>query len=391
MPKIPHVYYDKATGSYYAVASFGFDIVTGKRLQKKKRGFKTQAEAKKWYEDFMCNHSNSAITRNSTMNFSVFLENFFIPDYKRKVSARTFDTLVPKIKRLDYFMDFKLIDIATVHVKKWHVLLFEQGLSNNYIRALHQILQQIFDLAVTLGLLSQNVAKIIGNVKKEPPKVDFWTKEEFEKFINTFDKKSIFEHVKFITFYFFFMTGLRISELQALEWKDINWQEKYVIINKSMYYINHNNWYINRTKTRSSVRLIYLDDVTVELLKNWKSEQQKLGRISFVFSYNGLPLVKSTLKRTLEIHSKIAGIKSIRIHDLRHSHASFLLSLGMNDLEIQNRLGHADINTTLGTYSHLRPNAMKEVAKKLNGTLSLDSSDKYIPKFNGNQYIKKVE
>ena len=70
-------------------------------------------------------------------------------------------------------------------------------------------------------------------------------------------------------------------------------------------------------------------------------------------------------------HGKMAGVKSIRIHDLRHSHASLLLSLGMNDLELKNRLGHADIQTTLGVYSHLRPSAMKEVADKLEGVISL--------------------
>ena len=59
-------------------------------------------------------------------------------------------------------------------------------------------------------------------------------------------------------------------------------------------------------------------------------------------------------------HGEIAGVKNIRIHDLRHSHASLLLSLGMNDLELKNRLGHADIQTTLGVYSHLRPSAISK-------------------------------
>nr|WP_081601030.1 tyrosine-type recombinase/integrase [Streptococcus ferus] len=102
------------------------------------------------------------------------------------------------------------------------------------------------------------------------------------------------------------------------------------------------------------------------------------------------PLVKSTLKRVLQVHSEFIGIKTIRIHDLRHSHASFMLSLGMNDLEMQNRLGHADIKTTLGTYSHLHPNAMKEVANRMTGQVVADNNNVRKSKFNGNQHTLKL-
>lgn len=78
------------------------------------------------------------------------------------------------------------------------------------------------------------------------------------------------------------------------------------------------------------------------------------------------------LNKAISTHSKTAGEKSIRIHDLRHSHASLLLSLGMNDLELKNRLGHASIQIALGVYSHLRPTAMKEVANRLEGTIVLE-------------------
>lgn len=167
------------------------------------------------------------------------------------------------------------------------------------------------------------------------------------------------------------MTGLRISELQALTWEDVDFEKKAVQVNKSMFYQNKNNWQINPTKTFSSNRKIYLDDTTIKALSLWKNHQKKLGKISFVFSYNCLPVTKTMLANSMKKHGEMAGVKSIRIHDLRHSHASLLLSLGMNDLELKNRLGHADIQTTLGVYSHLRPSAMKEVADKLEGVLSL--------------------
>ena len=339
----------------------------------------------------LADFGKGSITVNSTMTFKKFLDDYFIPDYKSQVRKRTFDMTQSKFKRLSYFENMKLSDIQAPHVKQWQNSMFIEGLSNNYIRSVHQMLQQIFDLAVKLGMLSNNVAKTVGNVKKDRPKVDFWTVEEFQLFISTFDKSNIYELLYFTTFWFFFMTGVRTSELQAIEWSKIDFEKGTALINCSMYYKSQKEWYLTDTKSISGVRLLYLDDDTLEHLKYWKKAQSQIGECKFVFSIADCPLVKSTLKRVLKSHSDYAKIKSIRIHDLRHSHASFMLSLGMNDLEMQNRLGHADIKTTLGTYSHLRPNAMKEVATRMTGKVVVSDNIVRKSKFNGNQNTKNFQ
>ena len=339
----------------------------------------------------LADFGKGSITVNSTMTFKKFLDDYFIPDYKSQVRKRTFDMTQSKFKRLSYFENMKLSDIQAPHVKQWQNSMFIEGLSNNYIRSVHQILQQVFDLAVKLGMLSSNVAKTVGNVKKDRPKVDFWTVEEFQLFISTFDKSNIYELLYFTTFWFFFMTGVRTSELQAIEWSKIDFEKGTALINCSMYYKSQKEWYLTDTKSISGVRLLYLDDDTLEHLKYWKKAQSQIGECKFVFSIADSPLVKSTLKRVLKSHSDYAKIKSIRIHDLRHSHASFMLSLGMNDLEMQNRLGHADIKTTLGTYSHLRPNAMKEVATRMTGKVMVSDNIVRKSKFNGNQNTKNFQ
>ena len=339
----------------------------------------------------LADFGKGSITVNSTMTFKKFLDDYFIPDYKSQVRKRTFDMTQSKFKRLSFFENMKLSDIQAPHVKQWQNSMFIEGLSNNYIRSVHQMLQQIFDLAVKLGMLSNNVAKTVGNVKKDRPKVDFWTVEEFQLFISTFDKSNIYELLYFTTFWFFFMTGVRTSELQAIEWSKIDFEKGTALINCSMYYKSQKEWYLTDTKSISGVRLLYLDDDTLEHLKYWKKAQSQIGECKFVFSIADSPLVKSTLKRVLKSHSDYAKIKSIRIHDLRHSHASFMLSLGMNDLEMQNRLGHADIKTTLGTYSHLRPNAMKEVATRMTGKVVVSDNIVRKSKFNGNQNTKNFQ
>lgn len=389
MPKKPNIY-PLDNGTFRASVSLGFDPATGKRIRKFKSGFKTQKEAQIWQLQVQSDFGKGALSTHSTMSFRKFLDDFFIPDYRSKVRQRTFDMSLSKFKRLAYFDNMKLSSITAPQVKKWQNSLFQEGLSNNYIRTVHQILQQVLDLAVKLGMLPTNVAKTVGNVKKDRPKVDFWTVEEFQQFISTFDKSNIYDLLYFTTFWFFFMTGVRTSELQAIEWTKIDWEAGSVLIDCSMYCKSKKEWYITDTKSFSGVRLIYLDDDTLQHLRYWQEAQAQIGNHRFIFSLTDSPLVKSTLGRVLKSHSDYANVKSIRIHDLRHSHASFMLALGMNDLEMQNRLGHADIKTTLGTYSHLRPNAMKEVANRMTGQVVVDNNNVRKSKFNGNQHTLKL-
>ncbi|GAY70327.1 site-specific recombinase, phage integrase family [Streptococcus canis] len=183
MPKIPSVY-PMPNGTFRASVSLGFDPITGKRIH----SFKTQKEALEWRMRILADFGKGSLSSNSSMTFKKFLDDYFIPDYQSQVRQRTFDMSCSKFKRLAYFNNMKLSDILPPHVKQWQNAMFIEGLSNNYIRSVHQILQQVFDLAVRLGMLPNNVAKQVGNVKKDKPKVDFGTVEEFQKFISTFDK-----------------------------------------------------------------------------------------------------------------------------------------------------------------------------------------------------------
>ena len=390
MAKSNGVYHMK-NGTFRAIVSLGFDKRTGKRIQKTKNGFKSKKDAQNWRTQILFDYGKGALVLNSTMTFKKFLHEYFIPDFKSKLRDSTFTNSRSRIKRIEnYFGKMKLVDINAPIVKQWQNSLFLEGLSNNYIRHVFQLFKQVLDLAIKLGLLNENVAKTIGNVKKVRPKVAFWTIEEFSKFISTFDKTDIYDRLYFTIYWTLFMTGMRISELYALTWNDINLEKQTLLINKSMYYKNKTDWQLTDTKTYSSIRLINLDDDTTAILKEWKAIQKTIGNLDFIFTISGTPVIKSSLSRTLKTHAGFAQIKSIRVHDLRHSHASFMLSLGMNDLEMQNRLGHSDIKTTLGTYSHLRPNAMENVASRMSGKILIQDNSIRPTKFNGNQFsIKK--
>ena len=139
--------------------------------------------------------------------------------------------------------------------------------------------------------------------------------------------------------------------------------------------------------TQASIRTIYIDSDTLNELKAWQSvQQQVLPDCPLVLSYNGTPTSKTTLPRALEKLSNLAGVHRIKIHALRHSHASLLISMGENPLLIKERLGHEKIQTTLGTYGHLYPNTNLEVAKKLTGILQVQSATESIANYTSNQH-----
>ena len=370
MPKISNIYQDKKSGKWYFVANLGYDE-KGNRIRHWQRGFSTQKEAKSAYDEYMNNYSKTAVKTNSTMSYKEFYETYFEPDYKRSVGKSTFENRKSTMRlHFTFFYKTKLKDINAVMLKKWQNKLAEKY-SNSYIRNIYGIFQMSLDLAVKLGLLQVNVAKQVGNVKKVSQKIDFWTFEDFQKVIATIDKSDYYQHFSFIFLWLMFMTGLRIGEAQALLWeKDINFTDKTLSVSKSMYYKNADEFYIKEPKTKAGNRVIALDNTTIQYLLEWREMQRKNVLSKYVLSYNGLPTNKSTARHILERHSKLAGIHRIKIHALRHSHASLLISLGENALIVRDRLGHEDIETTLGTYGHLYPNTNREVADRLTGLLT---------------------
>ncbi|HFK0083757.1 TPA: tyrosine-type recombinase/integrase [Listeria monocytogenes] len=392
MPKIANVYQDKKNKKWYFVASLGFDE-KGKRVQHWERGFQTQKEAKSAYDDYMNDYSKTAIKKNSSMSYQEFYTTYFETDYKRSVKKRTYDNRVSSMRiHFAYFYKRKLNEINPPMIKKWQNELSEKY-SSAYIRNIYGLFQMSLDLAVKLGLLQKNVAKQVGNVKKNKKKVDFWTQSEFEKVIATFDTSDYYQNYSFILIWLLFMTGLRFGEAQALEWdNDIDFENKTLRVNKSMYYKNAEEYYITEPKTTASNRVIAIDSDTISYLKNWKIAQEKCGGSKWILSYNGLPTNKSAPYHIIKRHSKLAGVHRIKTHALRHSHASLLISLGENAIVVRDRLGHEDIKTTLGTYGHLYPNTNIEVANRLVGLINVEMNEKAIKetkKFSGNQYIKK--
>lgn len=356
-------------GTYYFRVNLGYDQ-TGKKIQKYKSGFKTIKEAREAYSKILLEDPSDDLSEEAVMLFKDYLEDIFLPWYKTQVKFRTYENRLNSIrKHFSYFYQLPVNKIEPLHVQKWQSKLFET-LSASYIRNVQGIFSIAMDRAVVLGLANKNASKIVGNVKKQKTTIEFWTKEEFEKVVSCIYKEDYYQHFIYISFWFLFMTGMRIGEATAIQWEDINFKTGVLKIDKTLYYKNLSHYEFVEPKTKASTRFIVLDEDTLSLLKEWQMIQRSVVKTGFVMSYNGAPTQKYTISYAITRFSKLAGVHRIKIHALRHSHASLLIRMGENPLIIKERLGHEDIETTLGTYGHLYPHSNFEVASKLKGVIN---------------------
>lgn len=374
-------------GTYYFRANLGYHPVTGKQIQKYKSGFKTKKEAKEEYSKLILASAEELAVDKEQPTFKTFVEDIYLPWYKTQVKESTYKNRYSTIqKHFAYFYRKKVNEIEPIHVQTWQLKLAKE-FSPNYVRIVQGMLAVAFDRAIILGLCERNPARMVGNVKSKKVKVDFWTLEEFQKVISLLYKGDYYEHYLFISFWLLFMTGMRIGEAAALQWDDIDFETGLLSITKTLYYKSMTEYKFVEPKTQASKRTIVIDEDTIKELKEWKEVQQKvLKNCNFVISYSGIPTSKHTLPRALEKLAGLAGIHRIKIHALRHSHASLLISMGENPLIIKDRLGHEKIQTTLGTYGHLYPNSNFEVAKKLAGKLTYTPATHSIADYTSNGF-----
>ena len=152
---------------------------------------------------------------------------------------------------------------------------------------------------------------------------------------------------------------MREGELLALTLNDFDFEKGTVSISKSLAVIK-GEAVVKATKTPKSNRVIALPQPIMDMVQEYANALYKNKPTNRLFQTS-----KHSLFRAMQTYCKKSGVRKIRVHELRHSHASHLIELGVSPLTISERLGHEDIKTTLNTYSHLYPNKQTEVAEML--------------------------
>ena len=349
-------YKDSKTGTWFV--KFYCKDWTGENKQIKKRGFATKREALDYERNYKIRQEN-----NLDMTFGEFWK-LYTEDVKNYVKLNTWLTKehIVDTKILPYFKNLKMNEITPGDVRKWQnemvAFRYENGkcYSQTYKKTMHNILSAIFNHACRFYNLKSNPARQAGNMGREEKKeMLFWTTEEYKKF----SEAVIDKPVSFYAFEMLYWTGMRLGELLALTLADIDFENKKLHITKSYQYINGED-IITDPKTEKSRRDVVIPDFLVEELRQFIGMLYGYGRDDRIFQ-----ITKSYLHHEMSRGAKAAGVKRIRIHDLRHSHISLLIRLGFSAVAIGNRVGHESQTITFH-YAHMFPTEQIEMADKLN-------------------------
>lgn len=339
-------YKKEQNGTWFC--KFCYTDWNGTRKQKKKEGFKTKKDALDFERDFL----NKA-RASCDMRFSSMVE-LYLNDCRPRLKPTTFTTKETMIrgKILPYFGNQSVSGITPAHIRQWQNTLIALGFSPTYLKSIHNQASTIFNFAVKYYRLGENPCKMAGTIgKKRAEEMRIWTAEEFSRFVQAVRNKP----ASWAAFHLLFWTGIRSGELLALTREDFDFDAMTMSITKNYARQNQEDLILS-PKTPKSKRVVALPDFLVEILQDYTA-QHPTGRL--------FPQTKHYLYHEMQRGCRLSGVERIRIHDLRHSHASFLIEKGFSPVLIAERLGHENIQTTLQIYSHLYPNKQTEVAQKI--------------------------
>lgn len=350
------VYQDGKTKTWY-VKCYYTDY-TGTKRQRKKRGFKLQRDAKEWERNFL-----ETKQADLTMTFENFVE-IYNEDMRHRLREYTFTQkqYVINKKLLPFFGKIPVSQITPAHVRKWQNELIsyrddnDKAYAETYLKTINNQLTAILNYAVRYYDLKENPCRKAGSIgKSHAEEMDFWTTDEFKRFLEKIPDKPQ-ARAGFLTLYY---TGIRTGELLALEYCDIDFDGCKLTVNKSYQRISGRD-VITPPKTPKGIRTISIPEFLRDELKGYTELLYGLRKHDRLF-----PCTKSFFEHEMLRGTKNGDVKRIRLHDVRHSHASLLIELGFSPLAIADRLGHEKVETTLNTYSHLFPHKRDEVAEKL--------------------------
>ncbi|MSS19151.1 site-specific integrase [Pseudoramibacter porci] len=337
---------DDKTGLY--TLQFYYRDHNGKRHHPKKTGFKRKKDAEAYHRDFM-----ARVAGSSGLTFKAVTA-LYLKDVKARVKPTTYANKKTIIKNhlLPHFSDVLIDDITPAMIRDFQTdYMLNSGLKGTTLHLIGIQLNAIFNFAVKFYGLEKNPGTLAGSMgTQKAGRMDFYTPEEFNKVLSCVD-----DPTDKTLIYFLFWSGCRIGEALALTWNDFDLEENSVSITKN-YQMIEGREYISTPKTPKSKRIILLPQFVIDRIKEYKGklygyqpDQRLFKRYKEIVAYR------------FHKAADLAGVRRIRLHDLRHSHASMLINLGASPLLVAARLGHDSAETTLKIYSHLFPDEQEKI------------------------------
>ena len=346
----------------------------GERVNYKKRGFKTKREAKEAERLFKLQLDRTV--QPAAKLFSELVDEFLNGPYATQNKASSYQSNKQVYNKLNsYFGAVPLKSLKEDNLQSY-INELDRTYSKRYVEKIYYCLTKLFNYAVSKKLLASSPMKYVyRDIRKDetPKKISFWEPNQFQNFIQTVDNE-----LYRVLFSFLYFMGTRKGEALALQWKDIDFINQSVRIEKTVTFkVANAPWMITSPKTKNSIRTITMPDELTKLMLSWKNTQSKFygySENSFVFGLER-PLAQENLRRNLKqaiekynSNNPHNPLPIIRVHDFRHSHASFLInnmSDKFTDFDVAKRLGDT-VATLHETYAHWFKQADKSIVDMMN-------------------------
>lgn len=349
---------DKCKHSWYYTIDSGKDPRTGRRKQISKGGFKTAKDATR-----EALKAEQMIERNQPVGapkLANYLENFFEEQVKFQVATMTYYNqkhmadkfIIPK------FGQVPMNKITPQQIESYFAELVRDNVHRGTIRNISLVLRKAFRQAQKWNVIHTNPMQFAKTPKYKAQTMKVWNRDQVKAFL-----AMDFDPTYHAIYHLALNSGMRCGEMLGIHRSDIDFEAGTVTIRRSIKYTLGEGLHEKDPKNANSMRTIDLPASTLEVL-------DKLIKNSipsnYVFHTFGEPLYPSEVSRRFQADVKRSKLPQIRFHDMRHTHATLLLQLGVNPKVVAERLGHASIKTLLDTYTHVLPSMQKDVANRLN-------------------------
>lgn len=371
----------KRGDSYRIRVSCGY-AVNGKQIQRTKtwnpdngmteHQIKNELERQK----ILFTNECKGLSQNANIKFEAFTERWLREYAEPHLKARTVDRYKQYSERV-----YKVIgNLRIDKINSRHIQKFVDGLKNlspKTVRGYVSFISTVFDYAINQGMVKDNPCKNIVLPPLKQKKRECYTLDEAQQFIKLLGK----EPIKYRTLFTLAVySGLRKGELLGLEWKDIDFENCVITVNRaSLYSKSKGGTYTDTPKTKQSQRALKLPVCVLDLLRQYRLYQSKQrlkyggqwGSDRVFTSGNGKPMGTSTPLKWLDNFFKRTGMRKVTIHSFRHLNASLLINAGVDVKTVSTALGHSKASTTLNIYTHEFQEAQAKASQAVADVLSI--------------------
>lgn len=345
----------RAKSSWTVVISLDRDYDTGKRKQKwiAIKGPKRNAE--KVLTDLMNQYNTTGFIDTTRTTFQELLDRW-LPILKTSIKRRPYERYAQIIRQhiIPDIGNIQLSQLRAEHIQRHYSNLLTKGYSPSTVKYHQAVIHKALEMGIKWGLLYNNVSNSVELPKKHHVEFGYWDKNELNDFLSA--SKDIRFYALFHTALF---TGMRRSELFGLQWDDIDLLGAQISVRRNLQRYKDNTWGYESIKSKYGQRNIAIFPSNLAVLRQIKRH----GDLVFC-NDDGSPLHPNTVTNAWQTACKRAGVKVIRFHDTRHTHATLLLKQGIHPKVVQERLGHSTIQMTLDIYSHVVPGLQEAAARR---------------------------